>query len=94
MGYSQQKTSTEKPLSIKTQTIKHQRITPELTTFGTIAALNKIQLIAEVSEKIIDSNHQLIPGAHFKKGTPIIQFNDTSTRYALYAKKSTFIRSI
>lgn len=103
MGYqslSQQKEEApRKPpvISVKqAQVMKAQQetISTTLDVQGQLAAFDKVELYAEVGGMVQNSGRPFKVGTYFPKGSPLIKIDDSETRLALLAQKSTLLNAI
>lgn len=65
-----------------------------LTSYGQISSYNNIDIISEVSGKLLKGSIELKPGVKFRKGQLIAQVDNTEVLYNLMAKKGNFINLI
>jgi multidrug efflux pump subunit AcrA (membrane-fusion protein) len=103
MGYkslSQQKEEApRKPpvVSVKqAQVMKAQQetIATTLDVQGQLAAFDKVELYAEVGGMVQNTGRPFKVGTYFPKGSPLIKIDDSETRLALLAQKSTLLNAI
>jgi multidrug efflux pump subunit AcrA (membrane-fusion protein) len=59
--------------------------------FGNVASFNNVDISAEVQGKLNKSKVDLKPGVNFRKGDLLFSINDVEAKYAVKARKSTFI---
>ena len=57
---------------------------------GRVRAENRLELFPEVQAKVLTSNKPFREGIAFKRGEPILQFDDEEARLQLYASRSQF----
>jgi multidrug efflux pump subunit AcrA (membrane-fusion protein) len=83
---------TEKPVMV--QTVKNKTIPVQLTTNGTVTALKKFEIFAEVEGVFLKSSKNFRPGQYYKKDELLLQLNDEEFAANVQAVKSAFFSSL
>lgn len=78
----------------KVMTAQQETITTTLDVQGQLAAFDKVELYAEVGGMVENSGRSFKVGTYFPKGSPLIKIDDSETRLALLAQKSTLLNAI
>jgi membrane fusion protein, multidrug efflux system len=63
----------------------------QVSGYGTISSFNTVDLAAEAMGKMYAGNRGLKPGIKFKKGDLLFRIDDVELRYAIRARKSSYI---
>lgn len=71
-----------------------ETIATTLDLEGQLVAFNKIELYSEVGGAVTATGRSFKVGTYFPKGSPLIRVDDTETRLALLAQKSTLLNGI
>ena len=66
----------------------------DIDVFGRVNAFNKLDVVSEVSGKIVASEVILKEGIKFKKGQRLVQIDNKEAGYALKARKSSYINKL
>lgn len=74
--------------------IELQSIPTTLDLEGQLTAYDKIELFAEVGGAVTATGRSFKVGTYFPKGSSLIRIDDTETRLALLAQKSTLMNAI
>ncbi|MEL7220762.1 MAG: efflux RND transporter periplasmic adaptor subunit [Bacteroidota bacterium] len=74
--------------------VELQTIATTLDLEGQLAAYDKIELYAEVGGAVTATGRSFKVGTYFPKGSSLIRIDDTETRLALLAQKSTLLNAI
>lgn len=75
-------------------TAVQETIATTLDVQGQLAAFNKVDLYAEVGGMVESAGRAFKVGTYFPKGSPLIKIDDSETRLALLAQKSTLLNAI
>lgn len=103
MGYnflSQQKEEAPRKPQVTTakqaqvMATQQETIVTTLDVQGQLAAFDKVELYAEVGGMVQSSGRAFKVGTFFPKGSPLIKIDDSETRLALLAQKSTLLNAI
>lgn len=76
------------PLFVKTEKISFKSYEPEFLFYGNIQAKNQIDVISNLSGKIIDISPKVISNDNFEKGEKIFELDSFNYRQELIKKKS------
>ncbi|MBZ9628176.1 efflux RND transporter periplasmic adaptor subunit [Psychroflexus sp. CAK1W] len=82
----------EKPVMV--YTVDNKTNSVQLSTNGTVMALNKFEIFAEVEGVFLKSSKNFRPGQYYKKGELLIQINDREFVANVQAVKSAFYSSL
>lgn len=69
-------------------------IATTLEVQGQLAAFNKVNIYAEVGGMVKGTDRAFKVGTYFPKGSPLIRIDDSETKLALLAQKSTLLNAI
>lgn len=75
-------------------TTTQETIATTLDVQGQLAAFNKVELYAEVGGMVKSTGRAFKVGTYFPKGSPLLKIDDSETRLALLAQKSTLLNAI
>jgi multidrug efflux pump subunit AcrA (membrane-fusion protein) len=78
----------------ETMPVTLETIPTTLDLEGQLAAYNKIELYTEVGGAVTSTGRSFKVGTYFPKGSALIKIDDTETRLALLAQKSTLLNAI
>lgn len=79
---------------VKTSKVAYESIPTELVAFGRVNSSLPLDLITEVSGKILQGNVPLKEGQRFRKGTLLFKVDNTEAKLRLQASKSNFLKDI
>lgn len=82
----------EKPVVV--QTVKNRTIPVQLTTNGTVSALNKFEIFAEVEGVFLKSSKNFRAGQYYRKGELLLQINDREFKANVQSVKSSLFSSL
>ncbi|MBZ9788215.1 efflux RND transporter periplasmic adaptor subunit [Psychroflexus sp. CAK57W] len=82
----------EKPVMV--YTVDNKTNSVQLSTNGTVMALNKFEIFAEVEGVFLKSSKNFRPGQYYKKGELLIQINDREFVANVQGVKSAFYSSL
>ena len=77
-----------KPTPVFYEELKKQDITLRVKTNGEVKPLNEINLISQVSGKIIDAADEFVDGGIIKAGSPLVWVDDRDYRLAVISAES------
>ncbi len=80
-----------KPTVVKVTPVTYQTLPNKIDAVGTLKALDKVKITAEVAGKV--AKIDFVPGASVKKGTVLIQLDDTIFKADLKAAKADLVLS-
>jgi multidrug efflux pump subunit AcrA (membrane-fusion protein) len=84
--------SNSKPLKIIP--VQYQDISSEIVMTGPLSAYDKIELYAEVSGVLMESQPRLKEGVRFKKGDVLLRMDDRVYRNTVLSQKSSLLNQI
>ena len=79
---------------VKTTKVAYESIPTELVAFGRVNSSLPLDLITEVSGKILSGSIPLKEGQRFAKGTLLFKIDNTEAKLRLQASKSNFLKDI
>lgn len=79
---------------VSTKTITYQDLNTDVVTYGRVANAQVLDLIAEVSGRMLQGRVRLKEGQSFKKGTLIYTIDDEEAVLNLKSQKSNFLRDL
>ncbi len=82
------------PKQVNTTAVVYSDIDTRITTFGRVESSHPIDLIAEVSGRILPGRVPLKPGQDFIKGTLLFRIEDSEARLALKSQMSNFLKDL
>ncbi len=82
------------PKYVKTTPVVYSDINTSIITYGRVQSAHPIDLIAEVSGRILQGNVPLKEGQDFSKGTLLYRLEDDEARLNLKSQKSNFLRDL
>ena len=82
------------PKYVSTTPVTYTNIDTRIITFGRVESSHPIDLIAEVSGRILPGRVALKPGQDFKKGTLLFRIEDSEARLALKSQTSNFLKDL
>jgi len=86
---------TEKKLpSVRTQKVVYTNVKVDVEQTGRLMSTGKVNLIAEVSGKMLPGDVKLLKGQSFKKGDIVLRIFNEEAKLALQAAKSRYISNI
>jgi multidrug efflux pump subunit AcrA (membrane-fusion protein) len=94
MGGDKPKTTEEKSTYLSTLTAKEVLNVNEefsVEAFGNVSSFNSVDVSAEMQGKLTKGRVDLKPGMSFRKGELLFKIYDVEAKYAVKARKSTFI---
>lgn len=100
MGFSNQKTKAmrhkprQKTKQVKLLKVEKSEIKPMISVGGTLKALNKIEIFAEVSGVLEVTKKPFREGNRFKKGEILIRINDDVYANNVLARKSSLLNQL
>lgn len=83
---------TEKPIIV--YTVENATTPVRLSTNGTVSALNKFEIFAEVEGVFLKSSKSFRPGQYYKKGELLLQINDREFAANVQGVKSSLFSSL
>ena len=82
------------PKFVQTAEVSYSLISTDITTFGRVESSQPIELIAEVSGRILPGRVPLKESQDFRKGSLLFRIDDAETRLDLKSQKSNFLRDL
>ncbi|MDH3711825.1 MAG: efflux RND transporter periplasmic adaptor subunit [Cyclobacteriaceae bacterium] len=82
------------PKYVQTAPVAYSTISTNITTFGRVESSQPIELIAEVSGRILPGRVPLKESQDFKKGSLLYRIDDAESRLDLKSEKSNFLRDL
>ncbi len=82
------------PKFVKTIPVTYSEVDTRITTFGRVESSHPIDLIAEVSGRILAGQVRLKAGQDFRKGTLLFRIEDSEARLDLKSQKSNFLKDL
>ena len=79
---------------VKTASVQYSNVNTWVTAYGRVAAARSLDMIAEVSGRMLEGGVKLKEGQTFKKGTLLYRIDNTEAQYNLNAQKSNFLRDV
>ena len=79
---------------VKTEKVKYEQIISSVTAPGRVSSISNVDIIAEASGKIIESNIPLKKGSKFSKGDVLFTIYPDEAALALKSRKSLFLNSL
>ncbi len=79
---------------VKVAAVEYTDIPTKIIAYGRLHALNQLDLISEVSGKILNSGKEFREGTYIEKGQFILKLDDKDARMNLYSLRSNFISSL
>lgn len=79
---------------VKTSQVQYTDIPTELTAFGRVSSALPLDVISEVSGRMLQGNVNLKAGQKFSKGALLFRVDNTESRLRLQATKSTFLKDV
>ena len=79
---------------VSTQQVSYSDKMIKIDVFGRVNAFNKLDVVTEVSGKIIASDVVLKEGVRFRKGQKLVQIDSKEADYALKSRKSSYINRL
>ena len=81
-------------LPVKVITVKNEKLQTELNVTGHLTALNKVEIFAEVSGLLLNTQKRFIEGNRFLKGEVLIRIDDSVYRNNVLAQKSALLNQL
>jgi len=85
---------TVRPKFVNTIPVTYSEVDTRIITFGRVESSHPIDLIAEVSGRILPGRVPLKAGQDFRKGTLLFRIEDSEARLALKSQKSNFLKEL
>lgn len=82
------------PKYVSTTPVIYSNIDTRITTFGRVESSQPVDLIAEVSGRILPGRVLLKAGQDFRKGTLLFKIEDSEARLDLKSQKSNFLKEL
>ena len=82
------------PKLVNTIPVQYSDVEAEIITFGRVESSHPIDLIAEVSGRILPGRVALKEGTDFTKGTLLYRIEDSEAQLDLKSQKSNFLRDL
>jgi len=79
---------------VKTTAVKYTTIPTDVTAFGRVRTAESLDLIAEVSGRVLKGAVNLKEGQSFRKGTLLYRIDDTEASLNLQSQKSNFLKDL
>ena len=79
---------------VKTAVVKNQDVNSSIAVTGKLEAKNKIEIYAEVSGVMLESNREFKEGNYFRKGEILVRLDDSEARLDMLAQKSNVLNQI
>lgn len=89
-----EKKNKEKITYVKAEPVSYARLQSEITATGRISSREYVDVISEVSGKILQGNVPLKKGRSFRKGQVLVRIFSEEAKLALKGHKSRFLNSI
>jgi membrane fusion protein (multidrug efflux system) len=80
--------------SVAVAPVQNETLATTLEVQGQLAAFDKVDLFSEVGGLLLSTAKSFKVGTYFAKGSPMLKIDDTETRLALLAQKSTLMNAI
>lgn len=90
----QKKKPLESKKYVRTQKVNYGDVQTEIIAFGRVASDQPLDVISEVSGRILKGDIRLKAGQNFQKGAVLFRVDDTEARLNLQSSKSNFLKSI
>ena len=90
----ERKAKTEEALLIPVLEIKNSEIVTEIEIIGKITAKEKIDIYAEVSGVLKNSDKEFLEGVSFKKGETLLTINSDETYMSLMSRRSSLLNLV
>ncbi|MEZ4918541.1 MAG: efflux RND transporter periplasmic adaptor subunit [Saprospiraceae bacterium] len=87
------KENRDKP-TVFTQKVENKNIPINVTAGGNLAALNRVEIYAEVQGIFEESAHRFDPGTNYSKGSVLLRLNSDEHRANLRAQKSSLYNQL
>ncbi len=84
----------EKKLNYKIATVTRQNLSTTTELGGHLYAFDKVDVFAEVSGLLLNSQKRFKEGAHFSKGEPLVRIDDSVYKNNVLAQKSGLLNAI
>jgi len=84
----------EKNLNYKIDTVTKQNLSTTTELGGHLYAFDKVEVFAEVSGLLLNSQKRFKEGAHFSKGEPLVRIDDSVYKNNVLAQKSGLLNAI
>ncbi|GJM30906.1 MAG: RND transporter [Cyclobacteriaceae bacterium] len=82
------------PKYVNTVPVVYSDVDTRIVTFGRVESAEPIDLIAEVSGRILPGSVALKEGQDFRKGNLLFRLEDDESRFNLKSQKSNFLRDL
>ncbi|GAB4126739.1 MAG: efflux RND transporter periplasmic adaptor subunit [Rhodothalassiaceae bacterium] len=73
----------QRPASLYVESVRREPVTLEILSQGTVASRNEIDLISEVSGRIVEVAPAFVAGGTFRKGDLLLRIEDANYRFAV-----------
>jgi multidrug efflux pump subunit AcrA (membrane-fusion protein) len=82
------------PKTVKVRPVVYSDIETSIISYGRVTSSHPIDLIAEVSGRILPGQVSLKEGQDFRKGSLLFRIEDSESRFDLKSQKSNFLRDL
>ncbi len=82
------------PKYVQTTEVEYGLVNTTITTFGRVESSQPVELIAEVSGRILSGSVPLKQSQNFRRGQLLFRIDDSEARLALKSRKSEFLRDL
>lgn len=80
--------------TVKTTPVKYAKVETSVEAFGRVKTAQTLDLISEVSGRMVQGNVQLKAGSNFRKGQLLYQIDDQEATLNMKSQKSNFLRDL